>query len=96
MGALARLPVFLSLQGRRAVLAGGSEAAAWKAELLSAAGASVEVFADDVCGALAELAGNPPGGPVILYWRAWTAPDLKDAAVAIGAFDDDNDAAAFA
>ena len=46
MAPLARLPVFLALEGKRAVLAGGSAAAAWKAELLSAAGARVEVYAD--------------------------------------------------
>jgi len=37
MAALARLPVFLALEGKRAVLAGGSAPAAWKAELLSRA-----------------------------------------------------------
>ena len=40
MAPLARLPVFLALEGKRAVVAGGNAAAAWKAELLSAAGAS--------------------------------------------------------
>ena len=45
MEALARLPVFFSLAGKRAVVAGGTAAAAWKAELLSAAGAEVAVFA---------------------------------------------------
>ncbi len=39
IGRLATLPVFLVLGGKRAVIAGGSAAAAWKAELLSAAGA---------------------------------------------------------
>jgi uroporphyrin-III C-methyltransferase/precorrin-2 dehydrogenase/sirohydrochlorin ferrochelatase len=38
MEPLARLPVFLALEGKRAVVAGGSAAAAWKAELLSAQG----------------------------------------------------------
>ena len=42
MEALARLPVFFALAGKRAVVAGGSAAAAWKIELLSAAGAHVE------------------------------------------------------
>ena len=37
MDPFARLPVFLALEGTRAVLAGGSAAAAWKAELLAAA-----------------------------------------------------------
>jgi uroporphyrin-III C-methyltransferase/precorrin-2 dehydrogenase/sirohydrochlorin ferrochelatase len=41
MDPLARLPVFLALKDKRALLAGGSAAAAWKAELLSAAGARV-------------------------------------------------------
>ena len=46
MEPLARLPVFLALEGKRAVVAGGSAAAAWKAELLSAAGARVDVYAE--------------------------------------------------
>jgi uroporphyrin-III C-methyltransferase/precorrin-2 dehydrogenase/sirohydrochlorin ferrochelatase len=96
MQPLARLPVFLSLEGKRALLAGGSEAAAWKAELLSAAGARVEVYADDICDALIELAADPPAGTITLQRRTWVADDLQDAAVAIGAFADDEDAAAFA
>lgn len=45
---LATLPVFFRLSGRKAVIGGGSEAAAWKAELLAAAGAEVHVFAQDL------------------------------------------------
>jgi uroporphyrin-III C-methyltransferase/precorrin-2 dehydrogenase/sirohydrochlorin ferrochelatase len=96
MQPLARLPVFLSLEGKRALLAGGSEAAAWKAELLSAAGARVEVCADDICDALIELASDPPAGTITLQRRPWVPDDLQDTAVAIGAFADDEDAAAFA
>ena len=47
MSALARLPVFLALERKRAVIAGGSAAAAWKAELLAAAGAQVEPITID-------------------------------------------------
>ena len=36
---LSVLPVFLDLRGKRVVVAGGSDAATWKAELLAAAGA---------------------------------------------------------
>ena len=36
---LAMLPLFHKLDGRKAVVAGGSEGALWKAELLAAAGA---------------------------------------------------------
>jgi uroporphyrin-III C-methyltransferase/precorrin-2 dehydrogenase/sirohydrochlorin ferrochelatase len=44
IGALAKLPVFLDLQGKRAVVAGDTPGAAWKAELLTAAGADVICF----------------------------------------------------
>ncbi|MGE3708853.1 MAG: NAD(P)-dependent oxidoreductase, partial [Hyphomicrobiaceae bacterium] len=44
MQALAKLPIFLDLSGKRAVVAGAGPAAAWKAELLAAAGAQVDVF----------------------------------------------------
>ncbi|MGQ3293236.1 MAG: siroheme synthase, partial [Shinella sp.] len=33
MEPLAKLPVFWALEGKRVVVAGGSDAAAWKAEL---------------------------------------------------------------
>lgn len=46
ISALAKLPVFWNLQGKRAVIAGGSDGAAWKAELLQACGAAVEVYCE--------------------------------------------------
>ena len=96
MNALARLPVFLSLNGKRAVLAGGSPAAAWKAELLSASGARVEVYATDISDELQQLAADPPRGAILINRRPWSAEVLENAAVAIGAFEDDEGAAAFA
>ncbi len=42
------------------VLAGGNAAAAWKAELLSAAGAAVEVFAPDVSEEMLLIVADPP------------------------------------
>src|SRR5262245_55629245 len=96
MGALARLPVFLSLEGKRAVLAGGSPAAAWKAELLSASGANVEAYTPDPCEELVQLAGNPPRGAIGINRCLWSAKNFANAAVAIGAFEDDEEAAKFA
>jgi uroporphyrin-III C-methyltransferase/precorrin-2 dehydrogenase/sirohydrochlorin ferrochelatase len=96
LGSLARLPVFLSLDGKRAVLAGGTSAAAWKAELLSASGACVDVYADDVCDEMLQLATDPPRGAIRINRRAWAPEDLKDAAIAVGAFEDDQGAAEFA
>ena len=96
LGALARLPVFFALTGKRAVLAGGTQAAAWKAELLSAAGARVDVYAQEVSPELRQLADAPPGGAVALHDRAWAADDFAGAAIAVGACEDDADAEAFA
>lgn len=96
MKPLARLPIFVALDARRAVLAGGGAAAAWKAELLSAAGARVEVYAEDVSDELRAIAADPSRGSISLHARAWTAQDMKGAAVAVGAFEEDADAAAFA
>ena len=96
MSALARLPVFLSLDGKRAVLAGGNPAAMWKAELLSAAGAQVNVYASEMSDDMRQLAADVSRGAITLHERNWCPEDLPGAAVAIGAFDDDESAAAFA
>ena len=96
MEPLARLPIFLALDGKRAVVAGAGPAVAWKAELLSAAGADVVVFAECPCELLRALAAQPPRGAIALQHRAWQAPDFSGAAVAVGGFDDDRDAQPFA
>ena len=46
IGELAVLPVFFKLEGRKVILAGGTKAAAWKAELLAASGADVHIYAE--------------------------------------------------
>jgi uroporphyrin-III C-methyltransferase / precorrin-2 dehydrogenase / sirohydrochlorin ferrochelatase len=94
--ALARLPLFFALKGKRAVIAGGSRAAAWKAELVSATGARVDLYAVEACGEISKLAAELPAGAVKLHRRDWTAADLQDAALAVGDFRDDDEAAAFA
>ena len=71
MDALARLPLFFALAGKRAVIAGGNAAAAWKAELLSAAGAR-RCYSAEPCDELLALAIDPPRGPVEITGRAWT------------------------
>jgi uroporphyrin-III C-methyltransferase/precorrin-2 dehydrogenase/sirohydrochlorin ferrochelatase len=62
IAALAKLPVFWNLSGKRAVMAGGSDGAAWKAELLQACGAEVELYCEtaelgDTMKALVERTG---------------------------------------
>jgi uroporphyrin-III C-methyltransferase/precorrin-2 dehydrogenase/sirohydrochlorin ferrochelatase len=93
MEALARLPVFYALAGKRAVVAGGSAAAAWKAELLVAAGANVDVYASQPSDEMIEIAHQ---AAITIHRREIAAADLADAAMAIGAFENDTDAAAFA
>jgi uroporphyrin-III C-methyltransferase / precorrin-2 dehydrogenase / sirohydrochlorin ferrochelatase len=95
MDALATLPVFLKLRGRKAVLAGGSEPALWKAELLAAAGALVTVYARDPVDGFAALAADPPDGAVSVELRDWRDGDLDGAAIAIGALTEDAEADRF-
>jgi uroporphyrin-III C-methyltransferase / precorrin-2 dehydrogenase / sirohydrochlorin ferrochelatase len=96
MAALSRLPAFFALEGKRAVVAGGTQAAIWKAELLSAAGARVEMFAPAATPDMRALAAAPPVGAVRLHEREWTPADLTAAAIAVADCADDKEAAAFA
>ena len=96
MAALARLPVFLALEGKRAVVAGDGPPVAWKAELLSAAGAAVALFAEHPCADVRAVATQPPRGAIVLHQRAWRAEDFAGAAIAVGGFDGDREAQRFA
>ncbi|MFA5955891.1 siroheme synthase [Hyphomicrobium sp.] len=96
IGPLANLPVFFKLGGKRVVLVGGGEPALWKAELLAASGAHVEVFAETFADGFSGLEAAPPSGQILLVRRRWTADDVAGAALAVGSFGDEADAAAFA
>src|SRR6266545_5585246 len=96
MAPLARLPVFLALDGKRAVVAGNGPGAAWKTELLSAAGAAVDVYAENACDELRTVVADPPRGTVALHDRSWQAGDLTGAAITVGGFDDEASAQRFA
>lgn len=90
---LSVLPVFMDLAGKRAIVAGGTEAAAWKAELLVAAGADVHVYANEVSGEMARFIDREPA--VILHHNAWSAACLRHAAVALVDAEDEAEAARF-
>jgi hypothetical protein len=82
LGDIATLPVFYRLAGRRVVVAGGSRAAVWKAELLAATGAQVDVFAalpDASLQALAAVRGN-----LRIVEKPWQASDFENAVLVIG------------
>ncbi|MCZ8376085.1 MAG: siroheme synthase CysG [Beijerinckiaceae bacterium] len=88
---LATLPVFHKLQGRFVILAGHSDGVRWKAELLAASGAEVRLFAPP--GAFAEPFAE---ARIRLQDRSWQEGDFAGAALAVGDFDTDDHAAAFA
>ncbi|WP_338722873.1 siroheme synthase CysG [Devosia sp. XK-2] len=69
---LAVLPVFFDLRGKRVVVIGGGEPAAWKIELLAAAGAQVDVFAEAVCEELRSLLQHRTPHPAL---RADLSPE---------------------
>ncbi len=60
------------------------------------AGAAADVYVAEPASELQELAADPSGGAVTIHRRIWTAEDLADAAIAIGAFASDDKAARFA
>ena len=92
IGDLATLPVFLRLQDRRVVLTGSSPAALWKAALVQAAGAHVDLFGDFRDEDLAEFEF---GARVQRHRRAWADTDFHGAALAIGEFEAETEAAPF-
>lgn len=93
---LAVLPVFFKLKGKRVVLAGASDGALWKAELLAACGAELHVFAPEFPATFADLAANPPAGTLTLHARAWTPDDLEGVVLAVADLDASEEAERFA
>ncbi len=93
MQGLASLPVFFDLADKRVLLAGGTPEAAWKAELLQAAGAIVEVFGADPSDEMQALAAQ--AATVTLIGRDWTESDFAGATLAVGDFATEEEAARF-
>ncbi|WP_276121275.1 siroheme synthase CysG [Pararhizobium qamdonense] len=98
MPPLATLPVFWALAGKRAIIAGGSDAAAWKAELLFACGADVHVYAEELSDTFVEIInrGADAGeGRLFHHDSAWSPQVFDGAAIAIADCEDDAAAADF-
>ncbi len=89
---LATLPVFYKLKGRKVVVAGESEGAVWKAELLASAGAHVAVFAGERVDLYQALSAWPD---VSLHARHWQEADLAGATIAIAEAEDEEEARRF-
>jgi uroporphyrin-III C-methyltransferase/precorrin-2 dehydrogenase/sirohydrochlorin ferrochelatase len=78
-------PLFLSLRDRRALVVGGGEAAARKAELLLRAGARITLIAYTVTGEIAQLIAD---GRVAWAGHGFETSDLDGVALVIVATDD--------
>ena len=95
MQALSVLPVFFSLEGKEALVCGGTDAAAWKAELLEAAGAIVHIAAR------AEALGDTMrkliarGGGYVLLDADWRDGDFEGVAMAVADAETEVEAARF-
>lgn len=92
---LAVLPVFYKLDGKRVVLAGGSDAAAWKGDLLAASGANVDVYAEKLSHEFEELLSGPRGEKFTLHLRPWANDIFDNATIAIADAESDGEAQAF-
>ena len=79
-------PLFLTLQDRRVLVVGGTEAAARKAELLLSAGARVTLIADTVVGEIAQLIAE---GRLCWAGRGFDDGDLLGMSLVIVATDDE-------
>ncbi|MBU4531581.1 MAG: siroheme synthase CysG [Hoeflea sp.] len=96
MGPLATLPVFYKLEGRKVLVAGGSEAAAWKAELLAAAGAEVHVDAETLDPVFSGLIATPgAAGSYVWRQRTWSGESFSGMQMAICDADTEAEARAF-
>ena len=91
IASLAKLPVFLDLENRSVLVVGGTPGAAWKAELLAAAGAHVTVVTTTASDEMAALVGTP--GRIRLEVREWTPGDLAGRSMVVGDPADDAGAA---
>ncbi|WP_246739565.1 siroheme synthase CysG [Martelella sp. HB161492] len=95
MDHLSVLPVFFKLEGRQVVVAGCGDAAAWKAELLLAAGAEVHLLTGGkaLSQAFAAIAGHER---LSVFEDGWRDADWTSLTLALLETESDGEAAAFA
>ncbi len=94
VGELAVLPVFFKLKQKKVVLAGGTDAAAWKAELLAASGAVVHIYADELDVAFDDIIALNPD-QFVHHNRPWATDIFAGATIAIADCESQGEAQAF-
>jgi uroporphyrin-III C-methyltransferase/precorrin-2 dehydrogenase/sirohydrochlorin ferrochelatase len=85
-GVMQNFPLFLTLQGRRALVVGGTDQAARKVELLLSAGAHVSLIAETVTGEIAQLIAD---GRICWAGRTFDDNDLSGVTLVIVATEDE-------
>lgn len=98
MAPLAKLPVFWALEGRRVIVAGGSDAAAWKAELLASCGAEVHVCAEELSETFETLirrGAEHRHGRFVHHSEPWGPESFAGAALAVADCEEGEEARAF-
>ena len=80
MQPLETLPVFYPLEGKRVLVIGGGEGAAWKADLVAATGARVEIFTSSPCARVKEISETRSN--VSLHLRSVHVADFANAILA--------------
>lgn len=96
MDPLATLPVFYKLADKKVLIAGGTDAAAWKAELLAASGADVCVHAEQLDPIFKALIAEPRAtGSLIWHKRPWAADSFTHMQMAICDAESEGEAKAF-
>lgn len=98
MAPLAKLPVFWALEGKPVIVAGGSDAAAWKAELLAACGATVHVYAEHLSATFEKLIAHStehPQGGFVHHAHLWNDGIFSGSAIVIADCEDEDEAKAF-
>jgi len=89
---LAVLPIFYKLEGQKVIVAGGSEAAAWKAELLAACGAQVHVYAEVLSNTFIEIITSREScASYVHHHKHWHKDTFEGAALAICDGESDED-----
>ncbi len=92
---LAKLPVFWDLNGKHVLIAGASDAVAWKAELLAACGAEVHICLGQENPSHGLSMIDKDNQKVVLFSHSWVAADLSRFALALADCEDEREARAF-
>ena len=92
---LSVLPVFLNMKNANVLVAGNSDAVAWKTELLLASGAYVTLYATSPSDALEHVILSHKG-ELTHNLKPWAKEDFTDVKLALGDFNSKNDAKKFA